>query len=353
MDLPGYEQPARDLAEQAERHLVLHPVANQRTAGRVGECVRVPPASVRTFGLHIHETQFRIEDLDERAPTELETEERELVVDDRAGPHRDGLGAADLEVQSPGRDALEVRRVSEEGEHLASRPPDQLLLLENVLHNFSERSSGPKSYKLEREVELPSEGLVRTNEEPEGTRGNVEGQESDDDLMAKFCRGDETAFGVLYDRYAPQLEAFLRRLVRDQTLAEDLLQTTFLSFVRARGRYVTTAGLRAWIFSIAANAARDALRRRGARREDALGPEIGNIGGASAAMSDPPLARAIDDALRQLPDDQREAVLLHKMHGLSFPEVASALGTTVGAAKVRAHRGYQRLRSLLAPLENL
>ena len=65
--------------------------------------------------------------------------------------------------------------------------------------------------------------------------------------MVRFCRGDEAAFGVLYDRYAPQLEVFLRRLVRDQTLAEDLLQTTFLSFVRARGRYVATAGLRASI----------------------------------------------------------------------------------------------------------
>jgi RNA polymerase sigma factor (sigma-70 family) len=174
--------------------------------------------------------------------------------------------------------------------------------------------------------------------------------------MARFCRGDEVAFGVLYDRYAPQLETFLNRLVRDQTLAEDLLQTTFLSFVRARGRYVATAGLRAWIFSIAANAGRDALRRRGARREEALGPELGNVGdvgGPAAAMSDPPMARAIEEALRQLPEDQREAVLLHKMHGLSFPEVASALGTTVGAAKVRAHRGYQRLRLLLAPLENV
>jgi len=183
--------------------------------------------------------------------------------------------------------------------------------------------------------------------------GTLDAQESDDALMVRFCRGDEAAFGVLYDRYAPQLEAFLRRLVRDQTLAEDLLQTTFLSFVRARGRYVATAGLRAWIFSIAANAGRDALRRRGARREEALGADIGNVSGPAPATSDPPLARAIEEALRQLPEDQREAVLLHKMHGLSFPEVASALGTTVGAAKVRAHRGYQRLKLLLAPLENV
>ena len=198
---------------------------------------------------------------------------------------------------------------------------------------------------------LPSAGRVRTKE---GTVQDEDPQrESDDALMVRFCRGDEAAFSVLYDRYAPQLETFLRRLVRDQHLAEDLLQTTFLSFVRARGRYVATAGLRAWIFAIAANAGRDALRRRGSRREEPLGPDTGDLGGAAAAMSDPPLARAIEEALRQLPEDQREAVLLHKMHGLSFPEIASALGTTVGAAKVRAHRGYQRLKLLLAPLENV
>lgn len=180
----------------------------------------------------------------------------------------------------------------------------------------------------------------------------MDDQPSDDALMARFCRGDEAAFDVLYDRYAPQLETFLRRFVRDQTLAEDLLQTTFLSFVRARGRYVATRGLRAWIFSIAANAGRDALRRRGTRREDSLGAEAGDVGGEQEAMSDPPMARAIEEALQQLPEDQRQAVLLHKMHGLSFPEVALALGTTVGTAKVRAHRGSRRLKLLLAPLEN-
>lgn len=170
--------------------------------------------------------------------------------------------------------------------------------------------------------------------------------------MARFCRGDEVAFGILYDRYAPQLEIFLHRFVRDRALAEDLLQTTFLSFVKARGRYVQTAGVRAWIFAIAANAGRDAIRRRGTRREEPLGTHIDDMAGENTAPSDPGMAQAIEDALQQLPADQREAVLLHKMHGLSFPEIATALGTTVGAAKVRAHRGYQRLKLLLASWEN-
>ena len=180
--------------------------------------------------------------------------------------------------------------------------------------------------------------------------------ESDDALMARFCEGDEVAFGTLYDRYAPQLEIFLRRLVRDRALAEDLLQTTFLSFVRARGRYVPSAGVRGWIYAIAANAGRDALRRRVIRREDPLDVEtIATYTGGDdpvMSMTDPNVARAVDEALSKLPSDQREAVLLHKLHGLSFPEIATALGTTVGAAKVRAHRGYQRLKVLLAAWDN-
>jgi len=171
--------------------------------------------------------------------------------------------------------------------------------------------------------------------------------------MVRFCNGDEAAFGLLYDRFAPELGILLRRFVRDQALAEDLLQTTFLSFVRARGRYVPSSGPRAWLFTIAANAARDALRRRSSRREDAVPPEVlNNVEGQSAAQSDPQMAEALDTALQQLPADQRQAVLLHKLHGLSFPEVAAALGTSVGAAKVRAHRGYQRLRVLLAQWED-
>lgn len=207
----------------------------------------------------------------------------------------------------------------------------------------------PSKEKISSADLLPFADFVRMNQ------GAVDDPDSDDALMARFCQGDEQAFAALYDRHARQLEIFLRRFVADRALAEDLLQTTFLSFVRARGRYVPTAGVRAWLFTIAANAARDALRRRGSRREDSLGDDAADmgVGGAEeSAERDPQMSQAIETALRQLPPDQREAVLLHKMHGLSFPEVAAAQGTTVGAAKLRAHRGYQRLRLLLAPWEN-
>lgn len=169
--------------------------------------------------------------------------------------------------------------------------------------------------------------------------------------MERFCRGDEAAFEMLYERHAPVIFSFLQRMMREPALAEDVLQTTFLSVVRARGRYQPDSSVRAWIFAIAANAGRDALRRRRARREDpAPAPARLELAADTPDPPDPGAARAVQDALMQLPVEQREAVVMHKLHDLSFAEIATALGISIGAAKVRAHRGYSRLRELLAPL---
>lgn len=176
---------------------------------------------------------------------------------------------------------------------------------------------------------------------------DIAASDGDDQLMARFCRGDENAFDTLYGRYAQPVLAFLTRMVHDEALAQDLLQVTFLSVVRARGRYQPGTSLRAWIYAIAGNAGRDALRRQASRREKLLAtpPEVGVV--APADAGDLQTARQVETALMQLSPEQRQAVVLHKLHELSFEEIATALGITVSAAKVRAHRGYRRLRQLL------
>lgn len=165
--------------------------------------------------------------------------------------------------------------------------------------------------------------------------------------MDRFCRGDENAFDTLYARYAQPVLAFLMRMIHDDALAQDLLQVTFLSVVRARGRYQRGTTLRAWIYAIAGNAGRDALRRRSSRREELSATLPETAAAPTPDVGDPAAARLVQDALMQLPVEQREAVVLHKVHDLSFEEIAAALGITVSAAKVRAHRGYRRLRELL------
>jgi len=173
---------------------------------------------------------------------------------------------------------------------------------------------------------------------------------TDELLMERFCRGDEASFDALYFRLAPQVKGFLTHMVRDRALAEDLVQTTFLSLVRSRDRYQIGSTVASWVFAIAANAARDALRHQRLKVEVSDDSQVDH--GIEVPMGDPGLRTELEAAFAQLPPPQREAVLLHKVHGLTFEQIATALGTTSAAARIRAHRGYERLRALLSHLES-
>jgi RNA polymerase sigma factor (sigma-70 family) len=169
--------------------------------------------------------------------------------------------------------------------------------------------------------------------------------ETDEELMERFCDGEPAALEALFTRHAGGVQGFLTRMVHDGALAEDLLQTTFLSVVRSRGRYERGTRFAPWLMTIAANAARDALRRR--QHREAYTREAPEPPSSAPMEGDPGMRRQLEDALRQLPAEQREAVLLHKLEGWSFEEIASLRGISTSAARVRAHRGYEKLRHLL------
>jgi RNA polymerase sigma-70 factor (ECF subfamily) len=177
-------------------------------------------------------------------------------------------------------------------------------------------------------------------------------QLTEEELMARFCDGDDSAFEVLFDRLGPAVQRFVSAMVRDAALAEDLTQLTFLSVIRSRDRYQRGAQVGPWVFSIAGNAARDALRRRGQRVETSAKPGDPEPA-AESAPPDPGLRRVLGEALEQLPAAQREAVILHRVQGYSFEQIAAMLGTTAAAARLKAHRGYARLKELLKHLEGL
>ncbi len=169
--------------------------------------------------------------------------------------------------------------------------------------------------------------------------------------MARFCQGDAPAFDALFQRYAGPVHGYLTRLTGSPATAEDLVQLTFLSLVRARGRFQPGSRFKPWLYAIATNAARDSQRRN--RRPEELTPEgelPASIPADTPAPRDSGLEQAVHRALAQLPEGQRIPILLHRFEGMSFAEVADALGLTESAVKVRAHRGYARLRELLAAL---
>jgi RNA polymerase sigma-70 factor (ECF subfamily) len=175
--------------------------------------------------------------------------------------------------------------------------------------------------------------------------------------MGRYCDGDPEAFRQLYERVAPRLLGYLASLIGERSAAEDLLQLTFLKLHEARSIYVRGADPVPWMYTIAHRTFLDEMRRR--RRSKIRLTQDGSyqaepraeISGApedGASAESLPVSEATRAALAQLPQNKREALVLTKLHGRSHAEAAAITGSTVGAIKLRAHRGYTTLRQLLS-----
>ena len=176
------------------------------------------------------------------------------------------------------------------------------------------------------------------------------------DLMKRYVEGDAGAFRELYALVAPRLLGYLIKMARSRAVADDLLQQTFLKVHRARGAYVVGADPLPWMYAIAHRTFIDEARRAKRAVVQPAGDDVPEVAAGLTGESadrrdeprvDPELARAALDALAELPVQQRQAVVLTKLDGKSVAEAAQIAGTTVGAMKVRAHRGYEALRRLL------
>lgn len=176
--------------------------------------------------------------------------------------------------------------------------------------------------------------------------------------MGRYCDGDQQAFFGLYQSLAPRILAYLIGLCGHRATAEDLLQQTFLKVHAHRADYVRGANPVPWIYTIAHRTCLDELRR-GQRAQvrltadgDLPAEPVANITGAAAVAGTDGFA--IDDAagaprfslavLDGLPPNQKEALILTKVHGHSVAQAAMIAGTTPGAIKLRAHRAYVALR---------
>lgn len=182
----------------------------------------------------------------------------------------------------------------------------------------------------------------------------VESAPPDEALMVAYQGGEVRAFETLFGRYQDRVFGYFVRYFGDRELAADLFQRTFLHVHRARAEYEPSRSFAAWVFGIASNLGKDELKRRSRRPGDAkwATPDDAPVG---VAEGDDPETRLIsqeravrvEGALAKLPASQREVVILHKLEGLSFREIAQALGEEVEAVKSRAFRGYRALRKLL------
>jgi RNA polymerase sigma-70 factor, ECF subfamily len=172
-----------------------------------------------------------------------------------------------------------------------------------------------------------------------------------DAAMDRYARGDDQAFGEVYDAVAPRLHAYLLRQTRSRVSADDLLQQTLLAMHRHRGSYASGLPVMPWAFAIARRLFIDEFRRR---RTDALysARSVADEDRVASSFPDDEMAsrqtaERVQAALARLPETQRAAFDLLRVEGLSHDQAAQVLGTTVSAVKLRAFRAYAAIRAVL------
>jgi RNA polymerase sigma-70 factor (ECF subfamily) len=179
---------------------------------------------------------------------------------------------------------------------------------------------------------------------------------SEEALMQAYVEGDLQAFQRLYASLAPALRGFFARSVRDQGVADDLTQTTFLKLHRARRSWRRGERVRPWVFTIAGHVRSDWLRVQRGGATEPLDEERLEVPDASVDPDVELGVRELGDrvhaAIDELAEPQRVVVHLHRFEGLGFAEIGRILGISEGAARLRAFRAYEALRKRLADLRD-
>lgn len=182
---------------------------------------------------------------------------------------------------------------------------------------------------------------------------------TDEELVARSVQGDSESFNQLVLRWERSIYALAYRTLGRDEDARDICQETFLRAYRGLHAFKGQAKFSSWLYRIALNLCRDAMRRE--RRAPLVAVPEG-IDPTELAAQQPSPAPSVEDlvaqaelgrhvaaVMRRLPEDQRTAILLKEYHGLTFQEIAEITGCPLSTAKTRVYQGLSVLRRELAP----
>jgi RNA polymerase sigma-70 factor (ECF subfamily) len=171
-------------------------------------------------------------------------------------------------------------------------------------------------------------------------------EEPDPHVIRNAKAGDLQAFESLVRRYQRDVYRFALHLTSDPSLSEDVTQDTFVRAYRFLRRYRGDSRFSTWLFSIARNCVHDEFRRAGRRSRLSDSLEAREV---VANPTDRTSDIEVREALATLPQELLESVVIIDMFGFSYREAEQLTGTPEGTLKSRAHRGRERLVSLLGP----
>ena len=193
----------------------------------------------------------------------------------------------------------------------------------------------------------------------------ADGAPADSEIVRRAQAGDHDAFRMLVERYQGRAYGLALRVLRDEEQAKDAVQDAFLKVYRSLDRFEGRAGFYTWLYRIVMNQCLDHKRRDKSDREvewndeSAVGlldasESAASLAGRDADREAPDVAierseirQAVARAIDALPEDARRTIQLREIDGLSYKEIAEAMGIPKGTVMSRLHYARQRLRELL------
>lgn len=181
---------------------------------------------------------------------------------------------------------------------------------------------------------------------------------SDKVLLNNYLSGDSAAISQLIERHSRRVRDYIRMMVKDADVADDVLQETLIKVVRVidEGRYVDNGKFLSWVLRIAHNQVIDYFRSQKSAKtineSDAGYNMLGTLRFAERTVEDNIISEQIEDDVRRLvehlPDEQREVVKLRYFSGLSFQEIADQTGVSINTALGRMRYALINLRKMIA-----
>ena len=186
-----------------------------------------------------------------------------------------------------------------------------------------------------------------------GRRRMSDGERDEAELVRRLARGDTAVVDALYARFGRPLYAYVRSLVGDESLAEEVVQDTFVAAWRGAGRFEGRSSLASWLFGIARRQTRDRTRRAVPDTEpvDRLAEVPGGDPGPEAAVLAAATRAELAEAMQRIPAADREVLLLAFAYELSGPEIADVLAIPAGTVKSRLFNARRRMREQLLEKE--
>ncbi len=170
---------------------------------------------------------------------------------------------------------------------------------------------------------------------------------TDAEVIARVLNGDTEAFGLLVDRYQHEFAGYAKYMTGSTEEAADIIQDSLVRAYRALRRCQDRANFKGWLFRIVSNQCKTHLSRRRRRPTEPLTEDHPAPHDLGSEAEDADVRRRVHEALQELPTDQREALVLKYVEGLSLPEMTKLLHASASALKMRLLRGRSALREKL------